>query len=129
MRKGALMRGVTCSLGSLFFAVSAQGATIDRIVRAGSLEDIPAVDSDQWRSLGYTSPDGMFAAHHCHRLKKPAPPQPAGLWSRFAALFHDDPRPHPLAERWDCRGGLSVHSGSCAWAAQVTQVARRVKAA
>jgi hypothetical protein len=103
---GCVDAGGYLQLGSLFFAVSAQGATIDRIVLAGSLEDIPAVDSDQWRSLGYTSPDGMFAAHHCHRLKKPAPQQPSGLWSRFTALFHDDPRPHPLAERWDCRGGL-----------------------
>ena len=61
--------------------------------------------SDQWRSLGRTDSE-MFAARHCHRLKKPAPQQqPPGLWSRFAALFND-PELHPLAERWDCRGGL-----------------------
>jgi len=102
---GCVSAGDYLQLGSLFFAVSAVGA-IDRLVLAGRLEDIPPVGSDQWRDLGYTSADGMFAARHCHCLKKPAPSQqPPGFWSQFAALFND-PELRPLAERWDCRAGL-----------------------
>jgi hypothetical protein len=92
--------------GSLFFAVSSEGGGIKRIVYAAQHDDIPALGSKQWRSLGHTADEGMYAAHFCHRERKPTQlKKPSGFWPRFAALFNDlDLR--PLAERMDCRDGL-----------------------
>ena len=102
---GCVDAGGYLRLGALFFSTSADGA-IHRIVLADSLEDIPAVGSGQWRSLGHTDGE-MFAARHCHRLRKPVRPQVSGFWIRFAALFNG-PELRPLAERWDCRAGLRL---------------------
>ena len=102
---GGVTAGDYVRISSLFFAVAGSDGGIDRIVFAERGEDIPALDSDEWRNLGPPGgiQSGIFEAIYCHRLRAPSRSSvPSGFWSRFAKLFNS-PELRPLAERWDCR--------------------------